>query len=54
MPYTGPWSAEFIDAQYQRWKENPDQLEKDWQFFFSGFELGMSGAPAAEGTCDVS
>ncbi len=54
MSYTGPWSAEFIDAQYQRWKENPDQLEKDWQFFFSGFELGMSGAPAAEGTCDVS
>jgi len=54
MPYTGPWSAEFIDAQYQRWKENPDQLEKDWQFFFSGFELGLSETPAAEGTCDVS
>ncbi len=54
MPYAGPWSAEYIDAQYQRWKENPDQMEKDWQFFFSGVELGLSGDTPAEGTCDVS
>ena len=54
MPYTGPWSAEYIDAQHQRWKENPDQVDKDWQFFFSGFELGISDAPVSEGTCDVS
>ena len=54
MAYTGPWSGEYIEAQYQRWKEDPDQLEKDWQFFFSGFELGLTESPAAEGTCDVS
>jgi len=54
MAYEGPWSGEYIETQYQRWKENPDQLEKDWQFFFSGFELGLSESPAAEGTCDVS
>jgi 2-oxoglutarate dehydrogenase E1 component len=54
MPYAGPWSAEFIDAQYQRWKQNPDQMEKDWQLFFSGFELGLSGSTSPEGTCDIS
>ncbi|RJP77160.1 MAG: 2-oxoglutarate dehydrogenase E1 component [Desulfobacteraceae bacterium] len=54
MPYTGPWSGEFIEAQYRRWKENPENLEKDWRFFFSGFELGLAESPAAEGTCSVS
>ena len=54
MPYTGPWSGEFIEAQFRRWKENPDQLEQDWQFFFSGFELGQVKGTETEGTCDVA
>lgn len=54
MPYTGPWSGEYIEAQHQRWKENPDQVEKDWQFFFSGFELGLTKSPLPEGTCDAT
>lgn len=34
---------EFIDAQYRRWKTDPDDLPGDWRFFFEGFELGLAG-----------
>jgi len=33
---------EFIDAQYRRWKADPDDLPGDWRFFFEGFELGLA------------
>jgi 2-oxoglutarate dehydrogenase E1 component len=37
-------SADFIDAQYRKWKSDPSSLSDDWQFFFKGFELaGMAG-----------
>ncbi len=45
MTYEGPWDAEFIESQYERWKADPDSVEKDWQAFFRGFELGRSDAP---------
>ena len=52
MTYTGPWSAEYIDAQYALWKDDPDQVKQEWQFFFQGFELGYSKPPAGEMSCD--
>ena len=53
MTYTGPWSAEYIDAQYKRWQQDPEAVEKDWQFFFQGFELGLAGkAGADQDTCE--
>jgi 2-oxoglutarate dehydrogenase E1 component len=37
------WNADFIDAQYKLWKADPNNVSKDWQFFFEGFELAGAG-----------
>ncbi len=47
MTYNGPWSTEYIEEQYRRWKSDPEAVEKDWQFFFQGFELGVTEMPVA-------
>ena len=39
-------SADFIDAQYRRWKSDPSSLPEDWQFFFRGFDMAGSVGPA--------
>ena len=39
------YHADFIDAQYRRWQQDPQSVSTDWQFFFKGFEAG-SGAGA--------
>ncbi len=39
-------SADFIDAQYRKWKSDPSSLSDDWQFFFKGFELAGAAGPA--------
>ncbi len=39
-------SADFIDAQYRKWKSDPLSLSDDWQFFFKGFELAGMAGPA--------
>jgi 2-oxoglutarate dehydrogenase E1 component len=39
-------SADFIDAQYRKWKSDPSSLSDDWQFFFKGFELAGATGPA--------
>jgi 2-oxoglutarate dehydrogenase E1 component len=36
-------SAEYIEAQYLRWKADPESVPADWRLFFEGFELGFSG-----------
>ena len=33
-------NADFIDAQYQLWKNDPQAVSRDWRFFFEGFEIG--------------
>ena len=42
MDFPATWDADYIDAQYQRWKTEPEALPKDWRIFFEGFELGRS------------
>jgi 2-oxoglutarate dehydrogenase E1 component len=44
-------SADFIDAQYRKWKSDPSSLSDDWQFFFKGFEL--AGTAGAAGPVDA-
>ncbi len=44
------FSADFIDAQYERWRENPLSVSQDWRYFFRGFEIGRSGEEAG-GVC---
>ena len=39
-------SADFIDAQYRKWRSDPSSLSDDWQFFFKGFELAGAAGPA--------
>ena len=47
MTYEGPWDADYIELQYERWKKDPAGVEKDWQAFFRGFELAMAAGPGA-------
>ena len=47
MDLTATWNAEYIDAQYKRWKTTPDKLSRDWRLFFEGFELAGSDKTAA-------
>ncbi|MEW6670718.1 MAG: 2-oxoglutarate dehydrogenase E1 component [Thermodesulfobacteriota bacterium] len=43
MDISETWNADFVDAQYQLWKSDPQALSQDWRFFFEGFELAASG-----------
>ncbi len=45
-------SAEYIDAQYQKWKANPDSVGREWRTFFEGFEFGMRPERTGAGFCD--
>ncbi|UCF92752.1 MAG: 2-oxoglutarate dehydrogenase E1 component [Desulfobacterales bacterium] len=42
MDLTATWNADFIDAQYQLWKADPNKVSRDWRLFFEGFELANS------------
>jgi len=43
MNLTVAWNADYIDAQYERWKSAPQSLSREWRFFFEGFELAAAG-----------
>jgi 2-oxoglutarate dehydrogenase E1 component len=47
MDLSVAWNAEFIEAQYQRWKTDPHTVSRDWRIFFEGFELAAAGASEA-------
>ena len=47
MDLTATWNADYIDAQYKRWKTAPEKLSQDWRFFFEGFELAVADKTAA-------
>ncbi|MGA6924710.1 MAG: 2-oxoglutarate dehydrogenase E1 component [Desulfosarcina sp.] len=38
-------SADFIDAQYRKYKSDPGSLSNDWRYFFQGFELAGAAGP---------
>ncbi|BBO90963.1 2-oxoglutarate dehydrogenase E1 component [Desulfosarcina ovata] len=44
-------SADFIDAQYRKWKSDPASVPEDWQFFFRGFEIAAA-TPVSAGDGD--
>jgi 2-oxoglutarate dehydrogenase E1 component len=49
MNLTTAWNADYIDAQYARWKTDPQSLSREWRFFFEGFDLAGAGIrPEAE------
>ena len=43
IDHVGP---EWIETQYQIFKENPLQLSEEWRAFFQGFELGTEKDPS--------
>ena len=46
-PFANPAHLEILEAQYARWKADPASVERDWQLFFQGFDLGFA-RPAEE------
>jgi 2-oxoglutarate dehydrogenase E1 component len=46
------FNADFIDAQYERWKADPNAVSPDWRFFFQGFELAGVQYKEAAPVCD--
>jgi len=49
-PSINGWSAEYLDAQHQRWLADPTSVAEDMASFFQGFDLARSsgdgsGAP---------
>jgi 2-oxoglutarate dehydrogenase E1 component len=40
MSFTGNISPQWLEAQYQLWREAPENLGEEWRAFFSGFALG--------------
>jgi len=45
-------NLDFIEAQYALWKSDPHAVPEDWQFFFEGFELAISGRAEGFGAAD--
>lgn len=43
MEINAAWNADYIDIQYKLWKSDPNNVSKDWQIFFQGFEIAASG-----------
>jgi 2-oxoglutarate dehydrogenase E1 component len=53
------WNLDVIEAQYQRWREDPAAVEESWRTFFEGYELGAtrsstSAGPPGEAALDVA
>ena len=45
-------NAAYVDAQYQRWKDDPHQVTRDWQWFFAGFDWNALPESPALGVPD--
>lgn len=44
MTATDNISPQWIEAQYQRYKDDPQQVPEEWRYFFQGFELGIDSS----------
>jgi len=56
MATTEMWNEAYIENQYEKWKQDPDALPRDWRFFFKGFDIGNKGEAAEDtaGTLDAA
>jgi 2-oxoglutarate dehydrogenase E1 component len=43
-------NADLLEAQYQRWLQDPHSVDSTWSAFFEGFQLGNSTQPQGEET----
>ncbi len=48
------WNLELIEANHQRWSDDPNSVDATWQAFFEGYELAQAGLghaqPGSDGT----
>ncbi|MDX2446893.1 MAG: thiamine pyrophosphate-dependent enzyme, partial [Desulfobacterales bacterium] len=42
MNFPDTYHMDLIESQYQQWKQDPESVSKDWQFFFKGFDFAFS------------
>ncbi len=55
MELSATLNADFIDAQYRRWLNDPESVSSDWKYFFQGFQLGLERpAPPAPEAAEAS
>ncbi len=53
--FASPAHLEVLESQYARWQQDPNSVERDWQLFFQGFDLGFARpAPAGVGAVGPS
>jgi 2-oxoglutarate dehydrogenase E1 component len=45
MSFSGNISPQWLEAQYQLWRETPENLDEEWRAFFCGFALGEGALP---------
>ncbi len=43
-PSVNGWNAEFLEAEYQRFRADPDAVPSDLRAFFQGFDLARAGS----------
>src|SRR5690242_21934553 len=47
-PAVNGWSADYLEAQYQQFKQDTASVPEDLRSFFQGFDLAMSGAGSVQ------
>ena len=47
-------NLDYLDEQYQRYKNDPQSVSREWRVFFYGFDVGMQQAAPEKGTQTVS
>ena len=44
-------NLDFLDAQYRQYKSDPESVDRQWQIFFNGFEIGLQQGGSSDTTC---
>lgn len=52
--FTARWNEALLDETYERWRQNPRDVNGDWAAFFEGFELGCARPLPKNGAPDQS
>src|SRR5215813_8522346 len=50
------WNLDLIEANHQRWRNDPASVDESWRIFFEGYELGQGsdGVPRVDNDQDAS
>jgi 2-oxoglutarate dehydrogenase E1 component len=44
-------NIDFLDAQYRQYKADPESVDRQWQVFFNGFDIGLQHSGPGDTTC---